>query len=246
LFALAVLFPLPLAAGCGRPASQPAPTTTRARRVDPATAGTIRGRVVFEGAAPRNPAVTMTSDRFCADANPGQPVDDAVIVGPDGSLQNVFVYVKDDLRDYAFDPPAHPARLEQKGCRFAPRVVGICVGQPLVLANQDDTLHNIHAVTRTNDEFNLGAVEHQSFTRTFTAPEVMVTFKCDVHNWMRAYAGVVGHPYFAVTGADGRFSMEGLPPGEYVVEAWHEKFGTRSVRVKVAPKEIREIGFAFE
>ena len=187
----------------------------------------------------------MTSDRFCADANPGQPSDEAVIVGPDGALQNVFVYLKDDLRDYAFDVPARPARLEQKGCRFAPRVVGVQVGQRLVLANQDGTLHNVHAITRVNDEFNIGTVEHQSISRTFSAPEVMVTFRCDVHRWMTAYAGVVRHPYFAVTGADGRFSMEGLPAGDYVVEAWHEKFGTRSVRVTVAPKETREIGFVF-
>jgi hypothetical protein len=103
----------------------------------------------------------------------------------------------------------------------------------------------VHAVTRANDEFNVGNVEHESVTRTFTAPEVMVSFKCDVHSWMTAYAGVVRHPYFAVTGPDGRFTLEGLPAGEYVVEAWHEKFGTREVRVKVQPRETREIAFVF-
>ncbi len=187
----------------------------------------------------------MTSDAYCGHANPGQPVDDAVIVGAEGAVQNAFVYLKDDLTAYAFDPPARAARLEQKGCRFAPRVIGLQVGQPLVLANQDDTLHNIHAITLANEEFNVGAIEHQSITRAFTTPEVMVTFKCDVHGWMTAFAGVVRHPFFAVTPADGRFSLGGLPPGEYLVEAWHEKFGTRNVRVKVGPRESQEISFVF-
>jgi plastocyanin len=187
----------------------------------------------------------MSSDAFCGRANPGQPTDDAVMVGPEGGLQNVFVYVSSDLSAYAFDAPAQPARIEQKGCRFTPHVLGLRVGQPLQLANGDQTLHNIHAVTRVNDDFNLGMTPGSITTRTFTAPETMVTFKCDVHTWMTAYAGVLSHPYFAVSGSDGRFTLRGLPPGDYVVAAWHEKFGTRTARVSVVEKESKEIEFTF-
>jgi plastocyanin len=172
-------------------------------------------------------------------------MDEAVIVGPGGALQNVFVYVRDGLSAYAFDTPTRPVRVEQQGCRFSPHVTGLQVAQPLELVNRDTTLHNVHAVARANDEFNVGLVEHQSTTRAFAAPEVMVTLRCDVHSWMKAYAGVVSHPYFAVTAADGRFELKGLPPGEYVIEAWHEKFGTRTERVSLGPKENREIAFTF-
>ncbi len=213
--------------------------------MDPSTTATVAGRVTLTGAVPKNPSISMTSDSACVRANPGQPVDDAVIVGPEGALENVFVYVKDGLSAYAFDAPTRPVRLEQKGCRFAPHVLGLQVGQPLELANADITLHNVHAVAKVNDEFNLGATPGSVTRRVFTSPEVMVTVKCDVHSWMRSYVGVVAHPYFATTGADGRFEIAGLPPGEYVIEAWHEKFGTRTERVTVGAKESRQIAFGF-
>ena len=74
-----------------------------------------------------------------------------------------------------------------------------------------------------NQDFNQGTPKKGSkLTRTFTVPEVMVRFKCDVHPWMAAYVGVVAHPYFAVTDAYGAFDIKGLPPGTYTLEAWHE------------------------
>jgi plastocyanin len=232
-----------LTTACGR---APVPQSASPRlRVDPATSATITGRVVFTGTVPKTPAVAMSADAFCVGANPGDPPDDSLIVGPAGALQNAFVYVKDDLSAYAFDKPTRAARIEQKGCRFTPHVVGLQVGQMLELANRDETLHNVHAITKVNDDFNIGATPGAVFRRTFASPETMIAFKCDVHSWMTAYAGVLAHPYFAVTGPDGRFALEGLPPGDYTVAAWHEKFGTRAERVRVGPSETKEIGFAF-
>jgi plastocyanin len=230
--------------GCGRSAPPPV-RGTASKRVDPATVATIRGRVVFAGAIPKNAAIAMSSDAFCVHVNPGQLIDDSVLVGPEGGLQNAFVYVKDDLSAYAFDKPAAAARIEQKGCRFTPHVIGLRVGQTLELANRDETLHNVHAITKLNDDFNIGATPGAVFTRTFTTPETMITFKCDVHSWMTAYAGVLAHPYFAVTDANGHFELQGLPPGEYSVAAWHEKFGTRVDRVRVGPNGSNEISFTF-
>ncbi len=231
-------------AGCGRPAPPPA-RAVPGKRVDAATAAIVRGRVTFNGSIPKNPAISMSADAFCVHANPGQPIDDSVIVGPEGGLQNAFVYVKDDMSGYAFDPPVGAARLEQKGCRFTPHVVGLRVGQVLELANRDETLHNIHAVTRVNDDFNVGAIPGAVIRRSFNAPETMIAIKCDVHSWMTAYAGVVAHPYFAVTDANGYFDLKGVPPGEYAITARHEKFGTRVERVRVGPRETKDVAFTF-
>ena len=82
-------------------------------------------------------------------------------------------------------------------------------------------------------------------TKTFTVPEVMVRFKCDVHGWMAAWVGVTTHPFFAITGADGTFELKGVPPGTYTVEAWHEKFGTRTTQVTVGPSQAQTASFTF-
>ena len=120
-------------------------------------------------------------------------------------LANVFVYVKDGLGNYVV---RHADRvrstIDQKDCRYHPHVFGMRVGQPLEIVNSDPTLHNIHALPKGNTEFNTGQpIQGMKTTHTFTAKEVMVPFKCDVHGWMNAYVGVLDHPYFAVTD-DGR------------------------------------------
>ena len=113
----------------------------------------------------------------------------------------MFVYVKDGLGNYVFDTPTDPVKIDQKNCRYHPHVFGIRVGQPLEIVNSDPTLHNIHAMPKDNAEFNNGQpIQGMKMTHTFTKPEVMVPFKCDVHGWMNAYVGVMDNPYFAVTG----------------------------------------------
>jgi plastocyanin len=97
-------------------------------------------------------------------------------------------------------------------------VIGIRVGQPLELVNSDPTLHNVHALPLVNQEFNQSLPKQNArTTKTFTAPEVMVRFKCDVHNWMSAFVGVMAHPYFAITSPSGEFTIPNLPPGTYTL-----------------------------
>jgi hypothetical protein len=132
-------------------------------------------------------------------------------------------------------------------CRYTPHVFGVRVGQPLDITNSDPTLHNIHATPKNNAEFNQGQpIQGMKTTKTFTTPEVMVPFKCDVHGWMNAYVGVLDHPYFATTGTDGKFSLKSLPPGTYTIEAWHERLGAQTQSVTIGAKETKEVNFTFK
>jgi plastocyanin len=163
-----------------------------------------------------------------------------------GGLENVFVYVKDGLGTYYFETPTETIKLDQKGCRYTPHVFGLRAGQPVEISNSDPTMHTVHAIATSNQEFNLSQpIQGIKNTKTFTAAEVMVHFKCNVHTWMDAYAGVLSHPYFAVTASGGAFELKGLPPGTYTVEAWHEKLGTRTQSVTVGTKESKTVDFRF-
>jgi hypothetical protein len=136
--------------------------------------------------------------------------------------------------------------LDQRGCRYTPHVFGVQVGQPVEIVNSDPTLHNVHAMPKTNDEFNFGQpVQGMRMRRTFSKPEVMVPVRCDVHGWMNAYAGVVTHPFHAVTTADGAFAIKGLPPGKYTLEAWHERLGTQTQTITIDGKKDATATFSF-
>ncbi len=217
-------------------------------KVDPATAGGLKGSVVIDGTAPKNEPIKMAADPVCAREAKGEQLQETYVVGSDGkSLGNVLVYVKDGLDKYSFDIPTELAKIDQKECRYHPHVFGMRVGQKLEIMNSDPTLHNIHAIPKLNAEFNNGQpIQGMKMERTFTAREVMVPFKCDVHGWMNAYVAVLDHPYFQVTGPDGKFDLKSLPPGTYTVEAWHEKLGASTQSVTIGDKETKEITFTFK
>jgi plastocyanin len=237
-----------LVSGCG--GSEPAPVAQTppadAKRVDAATAGSVSGRVTFEGPAPENPSARLDSDPACAREHPnGLKLDTILVVN--GGLENVFVYVKDGLGNYYFDTPTTPVVLDQKGCNYTPHVFGVRAGQPIEIVNSDATLHNVNAAATVNQGFNLGQpIQGMKNAKVLTAPEVMVRIKCDVHSWMNAYAGVLTHPYFAVTANGGAFELKDLPPGTYTIEAWHEKLGTQTQSVALGEKEAKNISFRFK
>ena len=223
-----------------------APSAPAAPAVDPATAATVTGKVKFEGTPPAPQPIKLSSDPYCQKANPSL-MTETEVVGKDGALGNVFIYVKDGLGNRTFPAPATPVVLDQKGCHYTPHVFGIQVGQPLQIVNSDDTLHNVHGLPKANKEFNQGQpIQGMKMTHTFSTKEVMIPFKCDVHGWMNAWIGVLDHPYYAVTSADGSFSLKGLPPGTYTIEAWHEKLGTQTQTVTIAEKESKDVQFTFK
>ena len=253
LLALSLMLTLGVAA-CGG-GSQPAPASTTepaapaAPAVDPATAATVAGKVTFEGALPANQPIRMNADPACVAANKGQSLTQETYVGEGGSLGNVFVYVQSGLSG-TFPAPTTAVVLDQKGCRYVPHVFGVQVGQPIEIINSDATLHNVHATPKTNSEFNTAQpIQGMKTSHTFTAKEadVVVPFKCDVHGWMNASVGVLDHPYFAVTKADGSFSIPNLPPGTYTLAAWHERLGTQTQSITVAAKDSKsDANFTFK
>ncbi|MEW5987256.1 MAG: carboxypeptidase regulatory-like domain-containing protein [Chloroflexota bacterium] len=214
--------------------------------VDPATAGTITGRVLFTGVAPEPEAILMDAEPTCQALYPDGAFAETVVVNDNGTLRNVFIYVKAGLGDVQFPTPGEGVVLDQKGCRYIPHVFGMQAGQDLVIRNSDDVLHNIHPVPTVNDSFNVGQpVKDMETTKTFEEPEVMIPIACDVHEWMSGYAGVLSHPYYAVSGEDGSFTLSNVPPGTYTVEAWHEVYGAQTMEVTVSEKGAAEIEFTF-
>jgi plastocyanin len=236
-----------VACGGNKETSAPAESAaSSAQKIDAATAGDVNVVVSFDGAAPANEPIKMNADPVCLKENTTPQSQETYQVA-DGKLGNVFVYVKDGLGAYAFDAPTGMVSIDQKNCRYHPHVFGIRVGQTLEIVNSDPTLHNIHALPKGNAEFNTGQpIKDMKTTHVFTAKEIMVPFKCDVHGWMNAYVGVMDNPFFGVTDKDGKVSLKGLPPGTYTIEAWHEKLGAQTAMVTLGAKETKDATFTFK
>jgi len=212
-----------------------------------ADSASISGKITFDGTAPKPKKIKTDADPKCAEMHADSPLmGEEVVVNADGTLKNVFVYVKTGLEGKTFETPKDPVTINQTGCHYVPHVFGMMAKQPLDILNSDDTLHNIHAMPTKSQEFNVGEPnKDMKVRRTFTAPEVMVHFKCDVHPWMSAYVGVLNHPFYSVTGDSGAFTLKGLPAGEYQVAAWHEKYGEQVQKIKVGDGEAKTIDFKF-
>jgi len=241
--------------GCGGgqpPAEQSsesaAPAATPAAApVDPATAGTITGKVAFTGQTPNRIRIRMDAVPACTQANPEPVFVQEVVVNSNNTLANVFVYVKEGLGDRSFAAPAGDVLIDQQGCMYHPHVMGLVVGQKLRIKNSDSTNHNIHPLPKENREWNQSQPPGSAdMIQEFARPEIMIPVKCNVHPWMISYIGVQRHPFFAVSGADGSFEIKGLPPGNYVIEAWHEKFGTFQQNVTVGASETKQVDFSIQ
>ncbi len=240
--------------GCGgdktaaAPAKEAAPVAVATFHVDPGTAGTLRGKVTYKGPRPSVKAISMESEADCQKANGGKAVSEAdVVLGKDGGVANVFVYVKTGLEGKKFEVPTEPVVLDQKGCLFVPRIVAVQAGQPLAVRNSDPVQHNVHPSPKNNREWNEGMSPGSAdIVHKFARQEMMIKVKCNVHPWMRSWLAVMEHPYFAITGLDGTFELKNVPPGDYTVAVWQEKLGELTQPAQLAASGNQQMDFVFQ
>jgi plastocyanin len=215
-------------------------------KVDPATAGVVSGTIKYTGKRPARKPIDMSGDPACVEAHHVRAYDESEAVNAKGELANVFVYIKSGLEGKTFETPAAPVAFDQKGCWFNPRVIGLQAGQTLQVSNSDPVTHNIHPLAEVNREWNHSQGPGDApIARKFPRPEVMIRVKCNIHSWMRAYIGVLEHPYFAVSAADGSFEIRNVPPGDYTIAAWQETLGTQDQKVTVPPSGVITASFTF-
>lgn len=241
------------ACGGGEPeTSQEAPkasTPVAVTKIDPTTAATLKGKVLFDGELPRSRRLAMDAEPACAAMHTEPVYSEVVVANDNNTLRHVFVYVKEGLEGKVFETPKEPAIIDQKGCIYKPHILGVQTNQPIKILNSDSTTHNIHPLPKNNREWNESmAPGVKPKNKKFPREEVMIAVKCNVHPWMKNYIGVLKHPFFAVTDEEGSFEIKGLPPGEYTLEAWHEflKEGVTSHKVILADSETKSVDFTLK
>ncbi len=197
-------------------------------------AGEISGKISFEGKTPRMKKLKLEADPICVSNNEVPPAAEWLIVDKSGGVKNMIVSVKEGLSG-SRNLPSETVVLDQQGCVYRPHVLAVMAGQVVDILNNDGIMHNVHALPKINREFNKAMPKFKKkITTQFEKSEKPFKIKCDVHPWMISYIGVFDHPYFAVTGDDGTYSISGLSSGEYVIEAWHERLGTQTATVTVS------------
>jgi hypothetical protein len=218
--AIAQLLLVGMLIGCDQQTNASAPVATLPDASTITGDGVIRGTITLDGASP---VMSEIRNEPCCVGAPKTIKEETVVVGANGGLANTFVYIEGlpRVNGQSLEPPV----LDQVGCRYAPHVVGVCIGQSLRIRTSDDTMHNVHFSPQRNESRNFGMTKPgDEKTVTFREPE-FIRAKCDVHPWMTAYIGVFENQFFAVTDENGRFEIANLPAGKYKLVTWHERYG---------------------
>ena len=213
----------------------------------PATLGAMSGVVRFSGKAPERIRIDMSQDPVCSLAA-GENLTEQYVV-TDGKLANVYVYVKSGPAAVMNLPPSEtPVVLDQVGCQYRPHVIAVQAGGSVEFRNSDSTMHNIHTMPTAvgNEVIDVSqGPKGAPQVRVFPQVEAMLPVRCNNHPWMNAFINVAPTPFFAVTGADGSFTMTGLPAGTYTIGAVHEKMGEQTVQVVVMAGKTGKAEFSF-
>ncbi len=202
----------------------------------------ISGKVMLSSAAPVCEKIKMAADPVCLSQHKDTVVKQDVVANG-GNLQYAVVYL--DGVTGSYPAPANAVQLVQVGCMYEPHVFAAQVGQKVEIINNDGTLHNVNCQAKMNKKFNLAQpTKGMKSAKVFDQAEVGIPIKCNVHPWMMAWGNIFSHPFFAVTGPDGSFSIKGVPAGKYTVKVWQEKLGTKSQEVTVADGEMKSVSFS--
>jgi len=196
----------------------------------------ITGKILYSGPPPVLKHHSLNSEPDCDKKHPAGIMSQEVVVNSGHTLQNVLVYVKDGLPNKQYPVPATPVKVDQSGCMFLPHVIAVMVNQPVQFLNSDAASHNVHAMPAVNRDWNVAQDKGSIQLTKFPKFEIGMPVRCNIHRWMQMYINVLSNPFFAVTGKDGTFTIKGLPPGEYTIEAWQEKFGTQTLKVRTGAR----------
>ena len=230
-------------------AEQPAATTAASggtTPIDQATVGEVTGKVTFDGAKPKQARIMMDQDPVCGKKHSGPVFAEDNAVNDNGTLPNVFIFVKSGAEKYAIPVPTESVTLDQDGCMYKPHVLALMVGQPLTIKNSDGTNHNVHAIPNANREWNESQPPGSpDKIASFPRQEIMLPIKCNIHPWMHGWHVVVKGPY-AITDENGNFTIKNVPPGSYTVTAWQEEYGTQTAKVTVAAGQPAKADFTFK
>jgi plastocyanin len=231
---------------CGGHATETQEPALTLATIDESTAATISGKVLFTGDKPLMPSIDMSANPMCERQHKTPQLAETEVVNSNGTIRYAFVYIKDGLPKSRWAPPQTNVILDQNGCVYTPHVLALMVGQQLEIRNSDPVNHNVHAEAQTNVAWNESQPpQAEKKFKNFPREEIWFPVTCSVHPWMRAYLSVVSHPFFAVTGEDGAFTIKGVPPGSYTLEVIQEKLGRKTAQVTVAARESKTIDFAY-
>lgn len=208
---------------------------------------TVSGTVIFEGKAPTAPVLDTRGEKYCHELHQDSPLyADGAAIGPKGEFAWIFVWI-DNPPAGDYPPPKVPAYLSQKNCRYEQPVFGLMTGQDLEIHNNDETTHNVRGFPKFNKIFNFGQPPGlPPRHRSFDVAEAPMKIKCDVHSWMKSYAFVMDHPFFAVTDESGAFTIKDLPAGTYTLKTWHEMLGELSQEITVTGTPFEGVAFAYK
>lgn len=242
-----------LATGCSQKPTPPPAATAKQKpapplfKVDPATAGSITGTVRYTGRLPPRQRIDLSEDPACVAAHHAKAYDESLVVARGGLLANAFVYISKGLEGKNFPIPDHAVVIDQKGCWFTPRILGVQVNQPVDIINSDPVTHNIHPMAELNRAWNHSqGPGDPPLHRKFLKPEIMIPVKCNIHGWMHAYIGVLDHPFFSVSNEAGVFTIPNLPPGTYTLTVWQEKLGTQQQQITISPQQHAVVDFTYK